>query len=84
MKAWTYSEYGGIEVLHLDPDVPVPEPNDDEVLVKVAAVGLNPIDFKRRLGFFEANCVPFPVSAIVSYYIFLINYTCIVLSRPVE
>ncbi|KAH6805227.1 Oxidoreductase [Perilla frutescens var. frutescens] len=61
MKAWTYSEYGGIEVLKLVSNVPVPEPNDEEVLIKVAAVGLNPIDFKRRLGFFEADCAPFPV-----------------------
>lgn len=61
MKAWTYSEYGGIDVLKLEANVAVPEPNHEEVLIKVAAVSLNPIDFKRRLGFFQDDCTPFPV-----------------------
>jgi NADPH:quinone reductase-like Zn-dependent oxidoreductase len=36
--------------LRLD-DVPVPEPKDDEVLVKVMAASINPIDIRIRTGY---------------------------------
>ncbi|PWA74077.1 alcohol dehydrogenase superfamily, zinc-type [Artemisia annua] len=61
MKAWKYDEYGGVDVLKLSTDVPVPSINDDQVLVKVVAAALNPIDFKRRLGFLKATDSPFPI-----------------------
>ena len=69
MKAWKYDEYGSVDVLKFVTDVAVPEINDDQVLVKVVAAALNPIDFKRRLGFLKASDSPFPVSfpAIVSW-----------------
>ncbi|KAL7110302.1 hypothetical protein ACP275_05G016400 [Erythranthe tilingii] len=35
MKAWRYSEYGGVEVLKLESDVPLPKPADDQVLIKI-------------------------------------------------
>ncbi|CAA2986929.1 2-methylene-furan-3-one reductase-like [Olea europaea subsp. europaea] len=54
MKAWVYNEYGGVEVLKFEADFPVPEVKDDQVLVKVAAASLNPVDYKRRLGNFKA------------------------------
>ncbi|XP_027095389.2 2-methylene-furan-3-one reductase [Coffea arabica] len=60
MKAWVYSEYGGVEVLKFDDNVAVPEIKDDQVLIKVAAAALNPIDFKRRLGKFKATDSPLP------------------------
>ncbi|CAA0818288.1 Quinone oxidoreductase-like protein -chloroplastic [Striga hermonthica] len=60
MKAWSYSEYGGVEVLKPVSDVAVPEVKDDEVLIKVVAAALNPVDFKRRFGYFKANDSPFP------------------------
>ncbi|KAF5479581.1 hypothetical protein F2P56_000390 [Juglans regia] len=54
-KAWVYSEYGSaVDVLKLDPNLPVPEVKDDQVLVKVAAVSLNPVDSKWMSGFFKA------------------------------
>ncbi|XP_023740331.1 2-methylene-furan-3-one reductase [Lactuca sativa] len=55
MKAWVYNEYGGVDVLKFSSNVTVPEVNDDQVLVKVVAAALNPVDFKRRLGKFQAT-----------------------------
>ncbi|TYH46817.1 hypothetical protein ES332_D11G366200v1 [Gossypium tomentosum] len=62
MKAWIYGQHGKPEdVLKLKSDVVVPELKEDQVLVKVMASGLNPIDNKRMLGIFvQAEC-PFPV-----------------------
>ncbi|KAG2714516.1 hypothetical protein I3760_03G031200 [Carya illinoinensis] len=60
-KAWVYSEYGSsVDVLKLDPHVPVQEVKDDQVLVKVVAVALNPVDTKRMNGFFKATDSPLP------------------------
>ncbi|XP_041005898.1 2-methylene-furan-3-one reductase-like isoform X1 [Juglans microcarpa x Juglans regia] len=60
-KAWVYSEYGSaVDVLKFDPNVPVPELKDDQVLVKVAAASLNPVDSKRMHGFIKATDSPFP------------------------
>lgn len=49
MKAVVLHEYGGVDQLRYE-DVPTPEPGPDEVLVKVAATGVNPIDWKLRSG----------------------------------
>ncbi|XP_078153832.1 2-methylene-furan-3-one reductase-like [Carex rostrata] len=60
MKAWVYDDYGDVSVLRFDESVAVPEIKDDQVLVKVAAAALNPVDFKRRLGIFKATDSPLP------------------------
>lgn len=52
MKAVTYSEFGGAEVLHVV-DRPEPHVGPDTVLVKVVAAGLNPVDYKIREGYLE-------------------------------
>ena len=49
MKAIRIHEYGGPEVLSID-EVPVPEPGKDEVLVRVHATSVNPVDWKIREG----------------------------------
>src|SRR6266480_6946825 len=47
MKAIVVHEYGGPEVLKFE-DVPRPEPKDDEILVRVIAAGVNPVDDASR------------------------------------
>jgi len=49
MKAIVVHQYGGPEVLKFE-DYPDPVPGPSEVLVRVAATSVNPIDFKRRAG----------------------------------
>jgi NADPH:quinone reductase-like Zn-dependent oxidoreductase len=49
MKAIVVHEYGGPEVLKYE-EYPDPVPGAGEVLVRVAAASVNPIDFKRRAG----------------------------------
>lgn len=67
MKAWVYGDYGGVEVLKLESNVSVPQVNDDQVLIKVAAAALNPVDFKRRLGKFKATDSPLPVTLFLFF-----------------
>lgn len=67
MKGWVYDEYGGVDVLKIDDNVTVPEVKDDQVLIKVAAAALNPVDFKRRLGKFKATDSPLPVNFLVPF-----------------
>jgi NADPH:quinone reductase-like Zn-dependent oxidoreductase len=47
MKAVVVHEYGGPEVLKYE-DVPRPEPKENEILVKVIAAGVNPVDSAAR------------------------------------
>ena len=49
MKAIVIHEFGGPEVLKYE-DAPRPEPKEDEVLVKVMAAGVNPVDASIRAG----------------------------------
>ena len=49
MKAIVVHAYGGPEVLKFE-EYPDPVPSADEVLVRVAAASVNPIDYKRRAG----------------------------------
>lgn len=49
MKAVVLHEYGGPEQLRYE-DIPMPEPQPGEVLIKVAATSVNPIDWKLRSG----------------------------------
>jgi NADPH:quinone reductase-like Zn-dependent oxidoreductase len=49
MKAVCLHAYGDIDQLRYE-DVPQPEPEPNEVLIKVAATSVNPIDWKIRSG----------------------------------
>src|SRR6476646_6554094 len=49
MKAVVVHQYGGPEVLKFE-EYPDPVPRPGEVLVRVAATSVNPIDYKRRAG----------------------------------
>ncbi len=50
MQAIRVTELGGPEVLKLQ-QVPTPKPADDEVLVKIKAIGVNPVDTYIRSGY---------------------------------
>jgi len=49
MRAVRVHEYGGPEVLKYE-DAPRPEPGTGDVLVRVHAAGVNPVDWKVRAG----------------------------------
>lgn len=49
MRAMTVTRFGGPEVLQ-PADLPRPEPLPSEVLVRVVAAGVNPVDWKTRQG----------------------------------
>ncbi len=49
MKRLQYDNYGGPEVVHLS-SYTLPAPQADEVLVRVAAASINPMDWKIRSG----------------------------------
>ena len=54
MKAVRFDNYGGIDVLQIV-DVPVPEPAQGEVLVKVQAAAINPGEAKIREGLMHSR-----------------------------
>src|SRR5882757_9566755 len=50
MKAVVIHAYGGPEVLKLE-NVPRPEPKEDEILIRVVAASINPVDAAIRKGY---------------------------------
>ena len=52
-RAVRLSWFGGPDALMIDPSE-VPHPQDDEVLVRVAAASVNPVDYKIREGKYPA------------------------------
>jgi len=53
MQAVRYREYGGPEVVVVE-QVAVPQPKAGQVLVRIHATGLNPMDWKLRQGYMKA------------------------------
>jgi len=62
MKAVRIHQYGGPEQLKFE-DVPRPQPGTGEVLIRVRAAGVNPIDWKLRAGYLK-NYMPVPMPFI--------------------
>src|SRR6201993_2753082 len=60
MKAVVIHEYGGPNFLKYE-DVPRPEPKRDQILVRVVAAGVNPVDGMIRSGMFANEKRAFPV-----------------------
>ncbi len=62
MKAVIAEQYGGLEVLELNHDLPVPRVGPNGVLVEVRAASVNPVDWKLRKGLLDSVMpVMFPV-----------------------
>jgi len=49
MKAIILKEFGGVENLEVQ-EIPIPRISENEVLVKVKAFSVNPVDVKTRKG----------------------------------
>jgi NADPH:quinone reductase-like Zn-dependent oxidoreductase len=65
MKAVRIHEYGGPEVLKHE-DVAKPKPAAGEVLVRIHAAGVNPVDYKIRAGARKER-LPFTLPIIIGY-----------------
>lgn len=59
MKAIVAHQFGGPEVLKLE-EVPRPEPTEQQVLIKVIAAGVNPVDAMIRSGKFGGKLPVIP------------------------
>jgi NADPH2:quinone reductase len=59
MRAMAITEFGGPDVFH-EIDIPRPEAGPGEVLIRVAASSVNPVDYKIRDGRAERLCPGFP------------------------
>ncbi len=56
MKAWTFGRHGGPEVLEWV-ELPDPVPGKGEIVVRVVAAALNPLDWKLRAGQYKLMTV---------------------------
>ena len=55
MRAVLLQGHGGFDRLEVRDDVPVPQPAPGQVLVKVAAAGVNNTDINTRIGWYTPN-----------------------------
>lgn len=65
MKAVAIKQYGGKEQLK-EIDIPKPTPKEDQVIVKLHATSINPIDWKLREGYLNAM-MPFEFPIILGW-----------------
>lgn len=59
MKGVLINRNGGIDVLEYKSDIPVPKPNDHQVLVRNTSIGVNFIDTYFRTGLYPAPSFPY-------------------------
>lgn len=55
MTAVLLTGHGGLDALEVRHDVPVPRPGPEEVLIRVAAAGVNNTDVNTRTGWYAAS-----------------------------
>lgn len=55
MTAVLLTGHGGLDKLEYRTDVPVPDPRPDEVLINVAAAGINNTDINTRIGWYSKS-----------------------------
>ena len=60
MQAIVLNDFGGVENF-VQATLPIPEPGDEEVLVKIVATAFNPIDYQIRQGATERKRMHSPV-----------------------
>jgi NADPH:quinone reductase-like Zn-dependent oxidoreductase len=65
MRAIQFDRYGAPDELHLT-EVDTPKPGPGQIQVRVAAIGVNPADFKWRQGMFRER-VPVQLPHVVGY-----------------
>lgn len=65
MKAVIINDFGGTEKLEIA-DVPKPEPEEGEVLVRIKAAGVNPVDYKIRSGLYKGR-MPIEMPVILGW-----------------
>ncbi len=57
MRAVLLNEHGGFDSLEVRDDLPVPQPRAGQVLVEVAAAGVNNTDINTRIGWYAQDIV---------------------------
>jgi len=57
MKAVRIHGFGGTDALKYE-DAPIPEPKEDEILIRVIAAGINPFDVDLREGYIKSLTFP--------------------------
>jgi NADPH:quinone reductase-like Zn-dependent oxidoreductase len=61
MKAVRIHEFGGTDKLKLE-EIPIPNPGTAEVLIRVKAASVNPVDYKMRSGEFKQPGATMPIT----------------------
>jgi len=61
MNTWVIDDFGGPDVFERR-EIAVPDLDDHQVLVRVHATSVNPVDYKIRRGDAEALCPPHPAT----------------------
>lgn len=60
MKSFVLNKFGSIQNLTLQ-ETDMPKIKDGEVLIKTKAIGINPVDYKTRMGRSAAQRLSFPI-----------------------